>query len=69
MGFIEIHGSIINLNHITKMYRDTSHGAYEMVYEIHICTTDSKETVLHYPKSQEAKMLNDWKYLHEKVFI
>ena len=69
MGFIEIHGSIINLNHITKMYRDTSHGAYEMIYEIHICTIDGKEEVFHYSKAKEEKMKDDWKYLREKVFI
>lgn len=71
MRFIEMNGSMINLEFVTKIYKDISPtpGGNHMQNDIHICTTDSKETVFHYPKSQEAKMLNDWKYLHEKVFI
>lgn len=42
MNFIEMHGAIINLDYVTKLYQDTSPGAYEMQYEIHICTTDGK---------------------------
>ena len=69
MNFVEMHGAIINLDYVTKLYQDTSPGGNHMQNDIHICTTDGKETVFHYPKSQEEKMLNDWKYLHEKVFI
>lgn len=69
MNFIEMHGAIINLDYVTKLYQDTSPGAYEMQYEIHICTTDGKETVFNYPKAKEEKMKSDWKWLREKVII
>ena len=49
MRFIEMNGSMINLEFVTKIYKDISPtpGGNHMQNDIHICTTDSKETVFH----------------------
>lgn len=69
MNFVEMYGAIINLDYVTKFYQDTSPGPDEPQYEIHICTTDGKETVFNYPKAKGEKMKEDWKWLREKVII